>query len=62
MFDPRCAHFDASARVASGQRADISRMHWTYYLLIAAAVIVLLNIVLVVCLAFLTRDANPSRR
>ena len=37
-------------------------MHWTYYLLIAAAVIVLLNIVLVVCLAFLTRDANPSRR
>ena len=37
-------------------------MHWLYYLLIAAAAIVLLNVVLVVCLAFLTRDADPSSR
>jgi hypothetical protein len=33
-------------------------MHWTYYVLIAAAVIVLLNVVLVACLAFLNRGTE----
>jgi hypothetical protein len=34
-------------------------MHWLYYLLIAAAVIVLLNVALVAFLAIVNRHTDP---
>ena len=34
-------------------------MHWAYYLLIAAAAIVLLNVILVVYLAIVSRERHP---
>jgi hypothetical protein len=34
-------------------------MHWAYYVLIAAAAIVLLNVVLVVYLAITSRERHP---
>ena len=37
-------------------------MHWAYYVLIAAAAIVLLNVILVVYLAIASRERNPKGR
>jgi hypothetical protein len=37
-------------------------MHWAYYVLIAAAAIVLLNVVLVVYLAIVSRERQPEHR
>jgi hypothetical protein len=46
----------------SDGRADIARMHWAYYVLIAAAVIVLLNVILVLYLAIASRERSPRGR
>jgi hypothetical protein len=46
----------------SDRRADIARMHWAYYVLIAAAAIVLLNVILVVYLAIVSRERHPPGR
>ena len=37
-------------------------MHWAYYMLIAAAAIVLLNVILVVYLAIASRERRPQGR
>jgi hypothetical protein len=42
----------------SGDGGDNHRVNWLYYLLIAAAVIVLINVVLVAWLAILNRGAD----
>jgi hypothetical protein len=42
----------------SGQRADIGSMQWLYYVGIAVAVVVLLNILLVLYLAIASKEGE----
>jgi hypothetical protein len=43
---------------ASGECGDMAGMHWLYYVLAGAAVLVLLNVVLVLYVAWATRESE----
>ena len=59
LFGPSTARA-AFRPVASGESGGMVRMHWAYYVLAGAAVVVLFNVLLVLVLARAARVREPE--